>query len=163
MPHPDDLKKRADSICNTAEGFCKAFAAGESPYKTLDKYFTRGAKILEHGPTISCLPFLGTTFIGRRSDSTSIKTCDDYYDLLVSVVSFHPDENTVPPREQFLVDPEKSAVTIKLHATFASGKTGKSWEENFVYVLSDFDDDGKIGSQELWADPLSAWMAVQES
>jgi hypothetical protein len=29
-----------------------------------------------------------------------------------------------------------------------------------VHVLSEFDDNMKIGSQELWADPLSAWIAV---
>ena len=54
----------------------------------------------------------------------------------------------------------QKTVTVKLHAKFASVKTGKSWEEDFVYVLSEFDDDYKIGKQELWADPLSAWVAV---
>ena len=61
-----------------------------------------------------------------------------------------------------MVDGEMGTVTIKLHAEFASVKTGKGWEEDFIYVLSDFDEDMKIGSQELWADPLSAWMAVSE-
>lgn len=59
-----------------------------------------------------------------------------------------------------MVDPVVGSVTIKLHARFSSVKTGKSWDEDFVYVLSEFDDDMKIGSQELWADPLSAWVAV---
>ena len=61
-----------------------------------------------------------------------------------------------------MVDSKRETVTIKLRARFASIKTGKSWEEHFVYVLSEFDEDYKIGSQELWADPLSAWMAVQD-
>ena len=56
----------------------------------------------------------------------------------------------------------KGMVTVKLQADFKSIKTGKQWHEDFVYILSDFDDEGKIGSQELWADPLSAWVAVGE-
>ena len=59
-----------------------------------------------------------------------------------------------------MVDPERRTVTVKLHAKFASVRTGKSWEEDFIYVLSEFDEDYKIGKQELWADPLSAWVAV---
>lgn len=181
--HPFDLAKRANTIRNTAEGFCKAFAAGEPPHATLDKFFTPNPTILEHGPKTDTLPFLGTTFTGRRSNppppspsplpSPSTHhhhhqqpTCDDYYSLLTSILSFDPNANTVPPKAHFLVDPTYQgggggAVTIKLHATFASIKTGKSWEEDFVYILSEFDDEGtKIGRQEIWADPLSAFMAV---
>ncbi len=29
-----------------------------------------------------------------------------------------------------------------------------------MYVLSEFDDNMKFRSQELWADPLSAWIAL---
>ncbi len=61
-----------------------------------------------------------------------------------------------------MVDAEKGTVTVKLQAKFASVKTGTEWEEHFIYVLSEFNDEGKIGSQELWADPLSAWVAVGE-
>ena len=46
------------------------------------------------------------------------------------------------------------------HARFESVSTGKSWEEDFVYRLSEFDEQGKIGHWEIWADPLSAWDAV---
>ena len=158
---------RASAIRDTAEAFCKAFISGSPPRETLDKYFTPDAKILEHGPAWASerLPFLGITFQGRRSqisDALLKNTCDDYYDLLTSVLSFHPSKNTLPPKEDFMVDPQRGTVTIKLSASFASIKTGKSWEESFVYVLSEFDEDYKIGSQELWADPLSAWMAVQD-
>lgn len=156
----------AERMRSTAEGFCKAFVAGAPPSETLDNYFTAHPKILEHGPEWATerLPFLGVTFEGRRTsgnarDETN-RTCDDYYDLLTSTLSFHPTEDTLPPNEQFMIDPEKRTVTIKLHAKFASVKTGKSWNEDFIYVLSEFDEDFKIGSQELWADPLSAWVAV---
>ena len=46
------------------------------------------------------------------------------------------------------------------HAKFASVNTGRSWEEDFIYRLSGFDAQGKIGHWEIWADPLSAWQAV---
>lgn len=161
--HNNNIAKRLRS---TAEGFCKAFVAGAPPSETLDKYFTAKPRILEHGPAWARegLPFLGITFEGRRRRGKTYtvmsKTCDDYYDRLTSVLSFHPLEDTLPPKEQFMVDCEKKTVTIKLHAKFASVKTGKSWEEDFIYVLSEFDEDYRIGSQELWADPLSAWFAV---
>lgn len=161
-----DSKIAAERLQTTSEGFCKVFIAKAPPSDTLDKFFTTNPKILEHGPQWANerLPFLGLTFEGRRPNSkaheATSKTCDDYYDLLTSILSFHPAEDTLPPKEQFMVDPERKTVTIKLHAKFASVKTGKSWTEEFVYVLSDFDEDYKIGSQELWADPLSAWFAV---
>ena len=48
---------------------------------------------------------------------------------------------------------------MKLKGRFESVKTGKGWDEEFVYRLSEFDETGKIGWLELWADPLSAWVA----
>lgn len=173
MSDPTTLHGRAESIRATANGFCNAFVAGLPPAEILDTFFTSTARITEHGPlwAKARLPFLSTTFSGRRRHdavaATHGTTCDDYYDLLASTLSFHPTEDTVPPQEEFLVAVTQNsegewegAVTIKLHAKFASTKTGKSWEENFIYVLSDFDHDMRIGSLELWADPLSAWMAV---
>ena len=149
---------------DTAEAFCRAFVAGAPPSETLDKYFTSNPKIIEHGPTWATerLPFLGKVFQGRRTEGASNEktSCDDYYDLLASTLSVHPSEDTVPPKGHFMVDPIVGSVTIKLHARFASVKTGKAWDEDFIYVLSGFDKDMRIGSQELWADPLSAWVAV---
>ena len=165
MSNSLDYKNIAERLRSTAYSFCQAFVSGASPFETLDKYFTADPRILEHGPAwaTSRLPFLATTFEGRRYPSNpdaARKTCDDYYDVLTSTLSFHPNHDTLPPKEEFMVDAEKKTVTVKLHAKFASVKTGKSWEEEFVYVLSEFDQDFKIGRQELWADPLSAWVAV---
>ena len=162
MGTPISDESRASGIRDTAEAFIKAFIFGSPPTETLDKYFTLDAKILEHGPAWASerLPFLGITFQGRRSQGLPTRTCDDYYDLLSSVLSFHPSKDTIPTKEDFMVDPQKGTVTVKLRASFASIKTGRSWEEQFVYVLSEFDENYKIGSHELWADPLSAWMAV---
>lgn len=161
-----DSTTTAERLRSTAYAFCEAFVSGSSPTDTLDRYFTPNPQILEHGPTWATerLPFLATTFQGRRAKGASSepksKTCDDYYDLLTSTLSFHPCDDTLPSRQDFMVDPKKQTVTVKLHATFKSVKTGKSWHEDFVYVLSQFDEDFKIGRQELWADPLSAWVAV---
>jgi len=166
MTDPLDYKATAERLRSTAYAFCEAFVSGASSPETLDQYFTPNPQILEHGPAWATerLPFLATEFHSRRPTGQSLRstsrTCDDYYDLLASTLSFHPSDDTLPPREQFMVDPEKGTVTVKLHAKFASVKTGKSWDEEFVYVLSEFDDDFKIGCQELWADPLSAWVAV---
>ena len=167
---------RTDLIRNTAESFCKAFVSGASPTQTLNEYFTSDPSITEHGPLWASerLPFLAKTFRGRRQQDSNHGlttsnglTCDDYYDLLTSTLSFHPNEETVPPIDSFVVDADakspngnKGTVTIKLQAEFKSIKTGRGWKEEFVYVLSDFDEEGRIGTQELWADPLSAWMAV---
>ena len=78
----------------------------------------------------------------------------------------------MPASERFVVDAEalgpgretggRGVVTVKMRARFESIKSGRGWEEEFVYVLSGFDDEGRIGRQELWADPLSAWVAVGE-
>ena len=162
MGTPISDGSRASGIRDTAEAFVRAFIFSSPPTETLDKYFAPDAKILEHGPAWASerLPFLGITFQGRRSQGLSTRTCDDYYDLLNSVLSFNPSKDTTPTKEDFMVDPQTGTVTVKLRATFASIKTGRSWEEQFVYVLSEFDENYKIGSHELWADPLSAWMAV---
>ena len=73
--------------------------------------------------------------------------------------------------EEFIVDAEtringmetgRGAVSVVAKAVFESVKTGKRWEEMFVYRLSGFDEEGRIGCWEIWADPLSAWEAVGE-
>ncbi|KAL8794296.1 MAG: hypothetical protein Q9195_003122 [Heterodermia aff. obscurata] len=171
MPSPSPTT-RASLLRSTAESFVKAFVAGTSPTSILNTYFTSSAQIYEHGPAWANarLPFLGKTFTGRRqSGSDGGSTCDDYYDLLTRTLSFHPTEGTVPASAEFVVDAEalgpgggRGVVTVKMRAGFKSIKSGGGWEEEFVYVLSGFDDEGRIGRQELWADPLSAWVAVGE-
>ena len=87
-------------------------------------------------------------------------TCDKYFELLGKTLSFHPDENTFPPADEFIVDATVGAVSVVAKAKFGSVKTGKSWNETFIYRLSSFDKEGRIGYWEIWADPLSAWEAV---
>lgn len=174
-PDADLLKDRMQNMRTVAEDFCKAFVAGMAPTAMLTRFLASAPKITEHGPAFAKarLPFLATPFRGRRQGGGdrmgNRHTCDDYYDILSSILAFHPHPDTVPPKESFLVACTQGAhgewqggVTIKLHASFSSIKTGRSWSERFVYVLSEFDDEAKIGHLEIWADPLSAWMAVGE-
>ena len=92
------------------------------------------------------------------------------------MLSFHPHENSLPPTEGYVVDPNtdywagrgggaggRGVVMVKVHAGLAGIKSRKSWEEDFIMVFSDFDEDGKIGHKEIWADNLSAFMGVEES
>jgi hypothetical protein len=98
-------------------------------------------------------------------------------------------ENTFPGPEGFVVDPSAKVegqneltgvVCVVGKAQFESVKTGKKWKEQFIYRLSEFDKEGRIGHwvfsalllwahivqtaniriQEIWADPLSAFEAV---
>ena len=159
------METEDEAMRSTTYEFCKSFAAGMPGPDCLNKYFSSQPKITEHGPSwaIERLPFLSTTFEGRSGHSPSKgKTCDEYYDLLTATLSFEPASVIVPSKEEIAVDAKAGIVTVKLHARFTSVKTGRSWEEDFVYVLSEFDANGKIGRQELWADPLSAWIAVED-
>lgn len=130
----------------------------------MDSFFTASPTITEHGPSwaTSRLPFLGKTFQGRKSQGSG-SSCDDYFSLLANTLSFHPDKNTFPPSSDFIVDAaagDSGVVSVVAHAKFASVATGRSWEEDFIYRISGFDEHGKIGNWEIWADPLSAWEAV---
>jgi hypothetical protein len=53
-------------------------------------------------------------------------------------------------------------VTVLAAARFESVKTGKRWHETFIYKLSGFDNEGKAGVWEIWADLLSAWDVIGE-
>jgi hypothetical protein len=65
-----------------------------------------------------------------------------------------------PASEHFVVDAEAGQVCCVGKGTFVSKKTGKKWGEQFAYRFGDFDEQGRIGHWEIWADPLSAWVAV---
>jgi len=60
-------------------------------------------------------------------------------------------------------DELKGVVTVVGTGTFASIQTGKEWSEKFIYRFSGFDQKGRIGHWEIWADPLSAWVAVGDT
>ncbi|CZR65885.1 uncharacterized protein PAC_15785 [Phialocephala subalpina] len=129
------------------------------------------ARITEHGPewARTRLPFLGRTFIGHED-------CISYFTLLSETLKMHMGPDTFPGVESggYVVDPKATVedddlegveaegiVSVVGKARFESVKTGKAWEEKFIYRFSGFDREGKIGHWEIWADPLSAWVACE--
>ncbi|KAL8693799.1 MAG: hypothetical protein Q9218_001447 [Villophora microphyllina] len=182
-PNPKDfdfinkpsIKEPISNLVRTTHAFISAFVAGDPPRETLDKFFTPKANLYEHGPEWAQkrLPFLARTFHGRASDYDHVdgKSLDDYYEILSSVLKFNPLPNTIPPLDNFAVDEAKGVVTVKLSGMFESVKTGRRWEEQFVYVVQfkakdekggegDGKKERKIMYLDIWADPLSAWVAV---
>ena len=162
------------------------------PTEMLDTFFSATPSITEHGPSWvqSRLPFAGRTFRGRKSPSQkgeqSTGTCDDYFALLSATLGLQAHENSLPPVEGYAIDlgaryPSQGlsgsesetgkaeagtqgigAVLVKANAKLVAVKSGKSWDEDFVFVFSEFTEEGRIGRMEIWADNLSAWMAVGE-
>jgi hypothetical protein len=183
MPDPVLILARQDLLRSQAHAFCSAFSTSSSseqtPQQILDTYFRNIPNhypiIHEHGPAWSNkkLPFLGKEFVGRSlaegssaetdtNPGQSRDTCDDYFTLLSQTLAVENAE--FPASEEYTVDtvaPNGGAVSVVGVGTFKSVKTGKTWEEQFTYRLSGFDIEGKIGKWEIWADPLSAWNAIQ--
>ncbi|GIZ44999.1 hypothetical protein CKM354_000818300 [Cercospora kikuchii] len=163
---------RASKLKATCHGFAKALEAPPSPEKLCSRFFTSSPKITEHGPEWARerLPFLAKTYSG--SDEF-VK----YFKTLSEVLSMKPDP--APASHQFAVQVDafretedesqenghvrgSGLVFVQGGGEFKSVKTGKSWKETFVWKFSEFDQDGKIGHWEIWADPLSAWNAVSD-
>ena len=177
-------QSREALLRSQAVTFCNAFLQGQSPQQILNGFFVthnhhRSPQITEHGPpwATSRLPFLGRTFTGRQTSSAGLKdpgkdskseapqyTCDDYFQLLAQTLEFRADKSAFPPPHEFVVDVNagggEGVVTVVGKAEFVSVKTGRDWAETFTHRLSGFDEQGRIGHWEIWADPLSAWVAV---
>ncbi|KAK3720812.1 hypothetical protein LTR37_003475 [Vermiconidia calcicola] len=167
--HHEIAKTRYSLLKDRTQAFCSAFLdlPNNPPEKILSEHFTKDEpKITEHGPEWANkrLPFLGKTFSGKNE-------CLKYYSLLSETLEFIPNETTFPGTDGILVDDRASVreckgwdgrgvVSVVGQAEFKAVKTGRSWEEKFIYRLSEFDEDGMIGHWEIWADPLSAWVAV---
>ena len=164
----------SSTIRTSAHSFCQAFISGTKPAEILSTIFTSSPSITEHGPSWARtrLPFVGQTFHGRRNPSSEAKdTCDDYFELLAETLAFTPSEDSLPPVDAYVVDPTvkmpgvqgSGMVLVKAKAQLAGVKSGKGWEEEFIFLFSDFDGEGKIGKMEIWADNLSAWEGVGEA
>ena len=174
--HHETAQTRYSLLKQRIQDFCSAFLdlPNNPPAKILDDHFTSdNPKITEHGPQWANkrLPFLGRTFTGRDE-------CLNYFALLSETLEFIPNEDTFPGEDGIVVDDRASVhagddegtqssnaggvASVVGKATFKAVKTGQSWDEQFIYRLSGFDADGKIGHWEIWADPLSAWAAVGE-
>ena len=159
---------RYELIQKTAYDFCQALSQ-KSPVDLLEKYMTLNPKITEHGPewALERLPFLGKTFEGKIG-------CTRYFKVLSETLKMELNENSFPNLAGFSADvkaevragadelasKEIGTVNVVGKGYFASLRTGKSWEEKFIYRFSGFDENGKFDHWEIWADPLSAWVAA---
>jgi hypothetical protein len=150
-------KTRSIALRETTHAFCQALISPPPPTELLSKYFSASPKITEHGPewSRSRLPFLAKTFSGKEG-------CEEYFRVMTGGLEMLLTNDAFPAKEGFIVDAEAGMVSVVGQGSFKSRKTGKGWDEQFIYRCSGFDDEGKIGHWEIWADPLSAWDAVGE-
>ncbi|KAF2253590.1 hypothetical protein BU26DRAFT_515917 [Trematosphaeria pertusa] len=152
-------QQRTTLLRQTSHAFCQALLSPPTPTTLLSTYFTSSTpsspQITEHGPAwaTSRLPFLGKTFTG-------VQGCEEYFQLLSATLEMQLPADAFPGPEGFIVDAEAGMVSVVGKGRFMSKKTGRGWEETFVYRFSGFDGEGRIGWWEIWADPLSAWEAV---
>ncbi|KAF2705396.1 hypothetical protein K504DRAFT_494283 [Pleomassaria siparia CBS 279.74] len=163
---------RRTTLLDRTHAFCAALLSSSSspsppaPADLVGAYFSSSdrhavappaPRITEHGPSWASerLPFLGKTFSGPES-------CIEYFEVLGRVLDMQLPADAFPPKEGFIVDAEAGMVSVVGRGRFVSKKTGKGWDEEFVYRFSEYDDEGKFGHWEIWADPLSAWEAVGE-
>jgi hypothetical protein len=151
------MSERSTTLRQKTHAFCHALISPPTPTTLLTAHFTPQPRITEHGPSWAQtrLPFLGKTFSGHAD-------CLSYFSLLNSVLEMSLPADAFPGPEGFIVDAETGMVSVVGKGRFTSKKTGKGWDEEFMYRFSGFDGEGRIGWWEVWADPLSAWEAVGE-
>jgi hypothetical protein len=160
-------KPRAELLREKSYSFCQALLSPSPPIELIKAYFTEdNPKIVEYGPPWcrEKLPFLHTTFEGASGKDS----CQTYFEVLSKILKMNLPRDAFPGPEGFIVDPDaiiegspkKGAVSVTGKGNFESVRTGKSYDETFMYRLSNFDDEGKIGCWEIWSDSLSAWDAV---
>lgn len=148
---------RNGTLRKVTSEFCAALLSPPAPSELLSQYFSDNPKITEHGPewARSRLPFLAKTFTG-------IHGCEEYFRLMTETLAMSLGKDAFPNAKAFSVDAEAGVVSVVGKGHFSSQKTGKGWDEQFIHRFSEFDEEGKIGHWEIWADPLSAWDAVGE-
>ena len=146
---------QSDKLRKSTSAFCEALLSPPPPPELLSQYFSDQPKITEHGPewARSRLPFLAETFTGKDG-------CEEYFKLLSETLEMSLSKDSFPGAKDFSVDAESGIVSVVGKGHFSSKKTGKGWDEQFIHRFSEFDEHGKIGHWEIWADPLSAWDAV---
>jgi hypothetical protein len=160
---------RAHVLRDRSHAFCKALISPPPPEELISTYFKKdNPRIIEYGPKWcrDRLPFLHTTFQGV----SGANSCQTYFEVLSEFLKMRLPEDAFPRAGGFIVDAgvvvegsqSGGAVCVTGKGTFESVKTGKSYDETFMYRLSDFDEEGRIGCWEIWSDSLSAWDAVGE-
>ncbi|CAI6273187.1 unnamed protein product [Periconia digitata] len=163
---PSGPQTRETTLRHVTHSFCNALLSPPpSPSDLLAQFFTSTPTIHEHGPSFATprLPFLGHAFTG-------FEACESYFALLDNTLSMELPADAFPGPEGFVVDVDavvagvqgKGVVNVVGKGRFESKKSGEGWDEVFGYRFSGFDDEGRFERWEIWADPLSAWVAVGE-
>jgi hypothetical protein len=177
---PNCESPRSRSIRMNVKQFCDMFVSGAEPLNILQTCFVSDNPcITEHGPSWANehLPYLGRTFHGRRSqgEPTMVATadecarnnegtCDDYFDALGKILTFHAE--SLPHPAEFIVDASNErggrggSAVVKVSCELRKLGSRQGWTEQFIFMFRDFTREGKIGHLEIWADSLSAWNAV---
>lgn len=141
---------RYDRLKQTTQSLCAAFAR-TAPVDEVARLFVSSPRIIEHGPSTPSVPFL-STFSGETA-------LIDYMSILARLLTVSDALYSEP-----IIDVRQNMVSVKGGGRFTwqdgEGK-GIAWDEDFVYLLSEFDAQGRIGKWEIWADPLNAWLASQ--
>lgn len=148
----------AETLRKNTHKFCNALLNPPPPSELIKKYFrSLNLSITEHGPewSRSRLPFLAKTFVGQEA-------CEEYFSIMTNILEMNLPADAFPGDNGFIVDAQAGMVSVVGKGKFKSKKTGKGWDEQFIYRFSNFDKQGKIGHWEIWADPLSVWDAVGE-
>jgi hypothetical protein len=150
------------TLLEPATRLCTAFASSSS-IPTLLSHFTRSPlpAIHEHGHP-SLAPFLGRTFTGADGAGRYFTLLQDH--LNIQDIEFDAED-------QWIVDTESMAVSVRGSARFEWKATGQAWDETFCYRLGmaeEMDeadenggDKGKLKVQEylVWSDTGAAYLA----
>ncbi|GAA5966456.1 hypothetical protein JCM21900_003478 [Sporobolomyces salmonicolor] len=121
-------------------------------------YFSRDAPVcVEHGPAVAELPFLGKPFEGHDAIAR-------YYALITRVLKGYG--SAFEEKDLWLRIEEGAHTASALwtgEADWAVQETGKSWHEAVVWKFelrrSTAESEWKLARWEVWADPLSAYLA----
>jgi len=131
-----------------------AAVASQADFDTVMSHFSQSSAAFAHEyapkSVSESIPFLGRTFEGYQG-------IEKYMSLMTEYLKYDNMEFF-----DYALAEEEEVVTVKGKAKWTFIKTGKQWVETFIWRLSQFDDEGKIGGYEVWADPLSLWWATQE-
>ena len=143
----DDNRK--DLLRSSARSLCNDFANKE-PLDTILNNFSSSHDhdilCLEHGMQHPSVPFLGRPFRGKKG-------AREYFELISSLL-YYEDMKF----DDYFIDVDMSAVSVRGEARFTWKGTGQSWDEVFTYRLR-FDDECKVTRYEVWADSLAAYLA----
>ena len=129
-----------------AKGLCEAFIQGKPIPELLDFFTEHEAIAIEHGHP-SIVPWLGREYIGH-------KEIGKYFQMIADNLSFQDMKFG-----EWFVDEDKLRVGVTGKARWTYKKTGKSWDENFTYVLdyAEGETEGEPSVREVKLRKYAVW------